>query len=138
MCDHSLDAGGREAAMTIIRPGTAERNHRDGVWCDPCLAPLIRSLNDGGIATVASCCGHGNNMGSVILADGRFLVITPSKEAFDAMSLELPPPSARYAGLIERAREQAAHFSASRGQLFNDLADALESAHRTPEGDSRP
>lgn len=47
------------------------------VWCDPCIAPLIRALNDGGLSTVASCCGHGRTHGSVCLADGRELVIRP-------------------------------------------------------------
>jgi hypothetical protein len=46
-----------------------------GVWCDPCLVPLVRALNDGGIPTKASCCGHGKRNGSIVLADGRELVI---------------------------------------------------------------
>lgn len=61
--------------MVVVREGTPERHGRDGVWCDPCLEPLVRALNDGGIPTVASCCGHGRGDGSVVLADGRELVI---------------------------------------------------------------
>lgn len=72
MCDH---APFREAAMIVLDPGTPERLGRDGVWCDPCIAPLVKALNDGGIRTVASCCGHGKNDGSIVLADGRELVI---------------------------------------------------------------
>lgn len=58
-----------------------------GVICDPCLAPLVRALNASDelpkvptvcgpepIATIASCCGHGNNPASVIMADGSWLV----------------------------------------------------------------
>ena len=45
------------------------------VWCDPCIAPLVKALNEGGIATVASCCGHGERNGSICLADGRELLI---------------------------------------------------------------
>jgi hypothetical protein len=74
MCDHSPN---REAAMVIVRDGTSERNYRDGVWCDPCLVPLIKALNDGGILTIASCCGHGKNPGTIALTDGRWLVILP-------------------------------------------------------------
>lgn len=73
MCDHTGDVGGREAAMTVI-----ERN-ADGVpavWCDPCIAPLVAILNQGGLKTVASCCGHGGNDASIALEDGRWLVIT--------------------------------------------------------------
>lgn len=46
-----------------------------GVWCDPCLVSLVRALNEGGIRTVASCCGHGKQDGSICLADGRELVV---------------------------------------------------------------
>ncbi len=75
MCDHE----NREAAMVIIREGTPERLGRDGIWCDPCLVPLITALNDGGLPTTASCCGHGepNRPGWVILADGRCLLLLP-------------------------------------------------------------
>ena len=77
MCDHA----NREAAMVVIDPGTPERLGRDGVWCDPCLEPLIRALNAGGVRTTASCCGHGDYLGWVMLADGRTLVIASHDEA---------------------------------------------------------
>lgn len=70
MCDHS----NREAAMVITH---RDPDGRPAVWCDPCLEPLIRALNDGGVRTVASCCGHGKQPGNVALADGRELVIAP-------------------------------------------------------------
>ena len=44
---------------------------------DRCIAPLIKALNDGGITTDASCCGHKRGIGSIILADGRELIICP-------------------------------------------------------------
>lgn len=81
MCDHTP----RETAMVVLDPGTPERHGRDGVWCDPCLAPLIRALNDGGVRTVASCCGHGAVPGSIILADGRWLMILPDHGAAGAL-----------------------------------------------------
>jgi hypothetical protein len=80
MCDHSADPGGREAAMVEAYPG---------VWCDPCIAPIVRALNESdllavpsrlnpaGVRTVASCCGHGKRPGRVSLADGRELLIVP-------------------------------------------------------------
>jgi hypothetical protein len=81
MCDHSNDPGGREAAMVVLDPGTPERQGRDGIWCDPCLAPLVKALNEGGVPTTASCCSHGAGAGSIILADGRWLVIMSPEEA---------------------------------------------------------
>jgi hypothetical protein len=65
MCDH---APNREAAMVVVA---------DGVWCDPCLAPLVKALNEGGMPTVASCCGHGRRPSTVALADGRELLVLP-------------------------------------------------------------
>lgn len=74
MCDYTAHPGGREAAMTVIE--------RDGggvprVWCDPCLAPLISALNTAGLTTTASCCGHGEYAGWVMLRDGRVVRIYP-------------------------------------------------------------
>lgn len=66
MCDH---APNRERAMVLIKPG---------VWCDPCLEPLVRALNDGGLQTIASCCGHGRRPASVVLADGRVVAVFDS------------------------------------------------------------
>jgi hypothetical protein len=80
MCDHYP----REAAMVTLardEQGTAT------VWCDPCIAPIINALNEAGLATAASCCGH-NGHGSdgeqtdapgwVMLRDGRTFLITAS------------------------------------------------------------
>jgi len=42
---------------------------------DSCLAPLVQALNNAGIETIASCCGHGHLTGSIILRDNRVLEI---------------------------------------------------------------
>lgn len=47
---------------------------------DPCIAPIVRALNEAGILTAASCCGHGSNMGNIWLADGRVLAVLPDYE----------------------------------------------------------
>lgn len=76
MCDHSNDPGGREAAMPIVK---------EGVWCDPCLVPLIEALNDSGHPTVASCCGHGRRPGRISLTDGRELWLFESMDAAEIL-----------------------------------------------------
>lgn len=70
--------------MTIVSPGIYHRDVDDkrttilpGVWCDPCIAPLVAALNEGGVPTIASCCGHGKWPGAIVLADGRELHIYP-------------------------------------------------------------
>ena len=47
---------------------------------DKCIQPLIKALNECGMETVASCCGHGNTLGNVILKDGREIIIAPDFE----------------------------------------------------------
>lgn len=54
---------------------------RLGVWCDPCLSLIVTALNEGGIETVASCCGHGQRPGNVALADGRQLFVADAEQA---------------------------------------------------------
>lgn len=55
-------------------------NVNEVVDVDECIAPLVRALNDAGIGTVASCCGHGHRHGNIALADGRELVLVRSYE----------------------------------------------------------
>lgn len=54
----------------------------DGTPCpvDSCIADIVAALNEGGIPTVASCCGHNQKygtLGSIALRDGRELVLCP-------------------------------------------------------------
>lgn len=45
---------------------------------DACIADVVRALNDGGVMTTGSCCGHGRDDGSILLADGREIIIRAS------------------------------------------------------------
>ena len=49
---------------------------------DKCIADIVRALNNGKVPTEASCCGHGNTFGGIILRDGRYLVIVDKWEDF--------------------------------------------------------
>lgn len=42
---------------------------------DACIAPIVQALNDAGIETIASCCGHGKIFGSIVLKDKREILI---------------------------------------------------------------
>lgn len=88
MCEHANDPGGREAAMIVLDPGTPERQGRDEVWCDPCIAPIVKALNDGGLPTVASCCGHHLKPARISLRDGRELFVLPDYEAGSALDAD--------------------------------------------------
>jgi len=34
---------------------------------DKCIAPIVRALNEGGILTAMSCCGHGEGDGFILI-----------------------------------------------------------------------
>lgn len=77
------------------------------LFCDPCIAPLVRALNVAGIATKASCCGHGLRGGNIALADGRELIIAGTfDEAREieraASATSAPLPASRIAELEAR------------------------------------
>lgn len=52
---------------------------------DRCIAPLVAALNTAGLTTIACCCGHGDRYGSVILGDGRHLVIAANRAEWDEL-----------------------------------------------------
>lgn len=43
---------------------------------DFCIADIVSALNAANIKTLASCCGHGERLGSIMLDDGRELVVS--------------------------------------------------------------
>lgn len=46
------------------------------VMVDECIADIVQALNDNGIKTIASCCGHFKTGGQIDLVDGRKLFIS--------------------------------------------------------------
>ena len=56
-----------------------------GVYIDPCLAQIVQALNDAGIPTRSSCCGHGKVVGCIALEDGRDLLIMTREELLEFM-----------------------------------------------------
>lgn len=59
---------------------------RGPVDVDSCIAQIVDTMNRAGLATVASCCGHGHRPGVISLADGRELVI--ARDYDEARSIE--------------------------------------------------
>lgn len=58
---------------------------------DSCIAGLVKALNDSGIITVASCCGHYKRPGQIALADGREIFICPDFETARKIDKLFPP-----------------------------------------------
>lgn len=42
---------------------------------DSCISDIVQALNNAGIYTASCCCGHGQYDGSILLHDGRELII---------------------------------------------------------------
>lgn len=90
MCDY---APNREAAMVVLE---RDAGGKATVWCDPCIAPIVRALNADGLRTIASCCGHGTRPGRIALHSGQELFILPdfdsARRADDLLTaLGFPP-----------------------------------------------
>jgi len=67
--------------LTIIARLSHNGRERKAVkGVDACIADIVRALNAGGVKTTSCCCGHGN-AGSIMLADGRELLIKRAKES---------------------------------------------------------
>lgn len=69
---------GTEVGVRVPIPASLSHTGRDR-WdvkgVDACIADIVRALNAGGVRTAQSCCGHGREDGSIILWDGREIVI---------------------------------------------------------------
>ena len=74
---------GNQVMLSVPIPAQLSHTY-EGRWdikgVDACIAPIVQALNDAGIHTIQSCCGHGKANGSILLADGRELVIITPKE----------------------------------------------------------
>ncbi|GAG13766.1 unnamed protein product, partial [marine sediment metagenome] len=63
---------------------------REVIKVDSCIAKIVQALNNFNIQTVASCCGHGNRPGNIVLADGRELWIVPDYETSRELDKKYP------------------------------------------------
>ena len=98
MCDQSLP----DIPINLHHP--TQRGFTQGS-ADPCIAPLVQALNDGGFQTVASCCGHGRRPGNIVLEDDRVITIETFEEweeteAFLRGHLLLHVPLERWHGFL--------------------------------------
>lgn len=73
MCEHGDTVTLRvNIPANLSHTGEARWTHKP---IDRCIFAIVAALNEAGILTAASCCGHGKGPGSIVLQDGRELVI---------------------------------------------------------------
>ena len=53
---------------------------------DFCVADLVAALNAANIVTEASCCGHNRMAGTIILEDGRWLLVARDRDHFQRIA----------------------------------------------------
>ena len=70
---------GTTVPVEVIVPADQSHTGQDRPTTKPidaCIAPLVEALNEAGIRTDGSCCGHGKADGWIALHDGRKLTIS--------------------------------------------------------------
>lgn len=102
------------------------------VGVDACIAPIVKALNDAGVPTVASCCGHGKTVGNIALTDGRELIIARDSDERKRIMGRAPPlfgaGSDEYFREVDRLRDMLDRMEVG----LNRLA-IHESMHRRKE-----
>ncbi len=84
MCTQSIES----TMVKLAHPKSDGRTHTP---IDPCIASIVQALNDVGMQTIASCCGHGKQPGLISLEDGREVFIAPDYEAARKINNLFPP-----------------------------------------------
>jgi len=74
------NVGSYECAIPMLISG----RRRD---VDLCIADIITALNAANIKTTASCCGHKQSPGNILLEDNRVLIIIEEKHLGTALKL---------------------------------------------------
>jgi len=59
--------------------------------CDECIQSIVQLFNDYGLQTTASCCGHEKQNGSIVLKDGREIMIIKKYKDARMIDLLFPP-----------------------------------------------
>jgi hypothetical protein len=75
---------GNTTLVPVFIPARLSRTGKDAAKLadiDTCIAPLVRALNAVGLITVASCCGHGKQPGSIIFSDDSEIRICTFEQA---------------------------------------------------------
>lgn len=77
--EHACSSCGRECVvLPLTIPAYLSYTSKERIKdcsIDACIAPIVKALNDGGIITIACCCGHKRGPGSIVLSDGRELIV---------------------------------------------------------------
>ena len=76
---------GTDTEVTLCEPTPVQG--RTTIKVDSCIAPLVQMLNDYGIKTIASCCGHGKVEHSRIILDARSVQILPRDDGSQSVHL---------------------------------------------------
>ena len=90
MCKGTWKEKGRFVFITGCEVETIQLIDGKKIKVDKCLAPLLQAMNDYGIKTTYSCCGHGydKDSGIVIKENGKSKTITFPYRGYDPLVKE--------------------------------------------------
>lgn len=136
MCEHGV-------STVLVVPVPANLSHTgEAVWThkpvDACIAPIVDALNQAGVLTAASCCGHGKGPGEIPLQDGRVVTITDPKTPRPVFTREdwaaLPERAQRYVTWLDTVADPAhqAQENFLLREQVNGLSRLLAERRRTP------
>src|SRR5690606_14254719 len=101
---------------------------------DDDIADLVHALNTAGIATVASCSGHGMRPGRISLADGRELFVLPSYEIAQWFDTQFPRDiNGQTADEREERDELAKDADRYRWLRDREIPEWLDLWHQNPD-----
>lgn len=80
MCKWGTHKGLR-VLVPAVNSHTGEAYWRDDMPIDACIADIVQALNDAGIYTAGSCCGHGQYHGYIALHDGRWITLPKTNQS---------------------------------------------------------
>jgi len=75
---------GTVTKVKFCKPKTKIKTRKMEGYVDSCIAPIVQALNNAGIRTLASCCGHGHIPGNIILEvnDKALIIFSSWKNAY--------------------------------------------------------
>lgn len=131
MCEH-----GTTVPLMVVIPARLSHTGEarlDMKAVDACIAPIVKVLNDAGVPTVSSCCGHGKGPGNIALADGRELLIMRTNE--DARSPDYLWPDIHGEPAPPSPEPEEAVPHAIHGDGADNADDPLTRLRATPPAD---
>ena len=99
---------------------------------DECIAPIVKALNDAGIQTIESCCGHDSGLGTIDLLDGRRIMVIKAEYFDDEVSDDVARLIKEKEALREAGR-WVLNVTSDAGASQEEIVEAMDALRATVE-----